>query len=498
MDCGRVPGRRATNRRTSERLSAGSLHPTERLAAYAANVVGKILTASAPYLSSSGAAADTLVLPDEILEWARSSELAFPNGRPAQQIDFIQRSAIVEAGRPRCRPGTAQEREVFTWSVIRRTCLLFRLGLQGRQLGSEPSPRRGSTSAAMRRVVPNGGCQMRYLIILLSLLSGAAIPAMAQVSIGVGIGAPNANIGINFSSYPRFEQVPGYPVYYAPQIDSNYFFYDGMYWVYANDNWYASSWYNGPWALVEPMIVPVYVLRVPVRYYRNPPMYFRGWQQDGPPRWDDHWGNDWRRQRSGWNRWDRNSMPPPAPLPTYQQQYSGGRYPSFEQQRIITGQNYHYRPHEPVIQQHYQRYMRPTAPVAQQDGSRDQPHRQSAAQQDANGAERPHQVPPQPPSARDHGSGTPGQGSMNPPPPPPPPRPPQQPQPYGQRDAPSGQAGNAERHRPEQRPQQQPSGQDHGSPDQGANGPKEPKPDQGKDQGGEASRDKATPHENNR
>ena len=198
----------------------------------------------------------------------------------------------------------------------------------GLQVALEPWLRREAIQISSGRPgVWNGGCQMRYLIILLSQLFGATIPAIAQVSIGIGIGAPNASIGINFSSYPRFEQVPGYPVYYAPQVDSNYFFYDGMYWVYANDNWYASSWYNGPWALVEPMIVPVYVLRVPVRYYRNPPIYFRGWQQDGPPRWDDHWGNDWRRQRSGWDRWNRNSMPPPAPLPTYQQQYSGGATP---------------------------------------------------------------------------------------------------------------------------------------------------------------------------
>ena len=41
--------------------------------------------------------------------------------------------------------------------------------------------------------------------------------------------------------------VPGYPVYYAPDIGGNYFFYDGRYWVYQDDNWYSSSWYNGPW-----------------------------------------------------------------------------------------------------------------------------------------------------------------------------------------------------------------------------------------------------------
>jgi hypothetical protein len=33
--------------------------------------------------------------------------------------------------------------------------------------------------------------------------------------------------------HPQLILVPGYPCYYAPQVNSNYFFYDGLYWVYA-------------------------------------------------------------------------------------------------------------------------------------------------------------------------------------------------------------------------------------------------------------------------
>ena len=76
--------------------------------------------------------------------------------------------------------------------------------------------------------------------------------AIAQVSIGIGL--PGVSIGINLPLYPELVRVPGYPVYYAPRLDSNYFFYDGMYWVYQEDNWYASSWYNGPWGLVDPEV----------------------------------------------------------------------------------------------------------------------------------------------------------------------------------------------------------------------------------------------------
>src|SRR5512137_844108 len=115
---------------------------------------------------------------------------------------------------------------------------------------------------------------MRNKLIFLLMLSSLAAPATAQVSIGIGL--PNVSIGINLQTYPQLVPVPGYPVYYAPQLRSNYFFYDGMYWIYQDDRWYASSWYNGPWAVVAPEVIPVFVLRVPVRYYQRPPPYFRG------------------------------------------------------------------------------------------------------------------------------------------------------------------------------------------------------------------------------
>ena len=256
---------------------------------------------------------------------------------------------------------------------------------------------------------------MRYLIIMLWMLFGSMSPAVAQVSIAIGL--PNLSIGINVPIYPEFDRVPGYPVYYAPQMNSNYFFYDGMYWVYESDNWYASSWYDGPWALVSPMAVPVFLLRVPVRYYHHPPAYFRGWAQDMPPRWGDHWGNDWQRERNGWDHWERYSAPAPAPLPSYQREYSKDRYPSYEQQRSLQSENYRYQPHDPVVRRHYQQYVAPKAPAAnQQRPSERQPplqpqRRQQAPQQQA--PQRQQQAPQrqqqerqqrqQPPSGQEHG-----------------------------------------------------------------------------------------------
>ena len=148
---------------------------------------------------------------------------------------------------------------------------------------------------------------MRNRLIVLLFLCCTAVPALAQVSFSVGV--PGLSIGVNVPTYPQLVRVPGYPVYYAPSLNSNYFFYDGMYWVYQGDNWYTSSWYNGPWSLVAPEYVPAYVLRVPVRYYRAPPVYFRGWRADAPPRWGDHWGHSWAQAHQGWDRWDRRAAP---------------------------------------------------------------------------------------------------------------------------------------------------------------------------------------------
>jgi hypothetical protein len=208
--------------------------------------------------------------------------------------------------------------------------------------------------------------KMRYGLIVLWMLFWSATSAMAQVSVGIGL--PGVSIGINLPLFPQLVRVPGYPVYYAPQVSSNYFYYDGMYWVYQGDNWYASSWYNGPWGQVTPEVVPLFVLRIPVRYYRNPPTYFGGWRADAPPRWGEHWGNQWEQRRSGWDRWNRSSAPAPAPLPAYQRQYSGDRYPRAEQQPALHGQNYRYQPRDAVVRQHYQEQGVQRTPAPSQRG----------------------------------------------------------------------------------------------------------------------------------
>ncbi len=226
---------------------------------------------------------------------------------------------------------------------------------------------------------------MRYVLIVFWMLLWAATSSMAELSIGVGL--PGLSIGINLPFFPELVPVPGYPVYYAPQLNSNYFFYDGMYWVYQDDNWYASAWYNGPWTLVAPEFVPLFVLRIPVRYYGVPPVYFGGWRSDAPPRWGEHWGKAWEQQHSGWDKWNHSNVPTPAPLPHYQRQYSGERYPQAEQHQQLHNQNYRYQPREAIVQQHYREQAVPRASAPPQAGQQGGPATPPRAQLPQRGGE---------------------------------------------------------------------------------------------------------------
>ena len=194
---------------------------------------------------------------------------------------------------------------------------------------------------------------MRHTLIVLSVLLCSVSSAAAQVSVGIGL--PSVSIGINLPSFPELVVVPDYPVYYAPRGDVNLFFYDGVYWAYQGDNWYASSWYNGPWRVVGPERMPAFILRIPVRYYRHPPASWAGWRSNAPPRWGERWGHEWEQRRRGWDQWDRRVAHAPAPLPVYQRQYSGNRYPKVEQQQALQREKYRYQPRDPVVRQHDQR-----------------------------------------------------------------------------------------------------------------------------------------------
>jgi hypothetical protein len=117
------------------------------------------------------------------------------------------------------------------------------------------------------------------------IVMALAVPAWGQVHIDIGIRLP---------APPTLTVIPGVPVYYAPQAPANVFFYGHQYWLFHGNGWYVGPTWNGPWVVVEPIHLPVPILRVPVRYYVVRPSHWHGWHHDAPPRWDGHWGREWR------------------------------------------------------------------------------------------------------------------------------------------------------------------------------------------------------------
>jgi hypothetical protein len=190
----------------------------------------------------------------------------------------------------------------------------------------------------------------KRIFIGLFFVLAAAVTAEAQVGV---------HIGINVPVFPRLVVVPGYPVYYAPDVRGNYFFYDGLYWVFNVDDgyWYSSSWYNGPWVFVDPNSVPQPLLVVPYRYYRVRPRYWSGWALDRPPRWGAYWGPQWEERHRDWDRWDRKASHRPAPLPTYQRKYEGKRYPNAEEHVRIHNDQYKYRPQDDRVREEHSKII---------------------------------------------------------------------------------------------------------------------------------------------
>ena len=185
---------------------------------------------------------------------------------------------------------------------------------------------------------------MRKLLAALAILAATAFPAAAQEYYDIDVDLPE---------YPQMQPVPDSPVYYAPGVDSNYFFYDGLYWDYYGDRWYASPWYNGPWSWVDPVYVPTYVLWVPISYYHKPHHHWGSWRRDRPPRWGDHWGRDWQARHNDIYR-GRSGGTARAPLPDYQRGYNRANYPrQATQQNTLHSQHYAYRPQENVGQRYY-------------------------------------------------------------------------------------------------------------------------------------------------
>jgi hypothetical protein len=106
-------------------------------------------------------------------------------------------------------------------------------------------------------------------------------PALAN-SLSIGMRIDSLNLGIRIGEEPRLVVVPGTPVYEAPGLPYNYFYYHGGYYLYREGTWFWGASYNGPWTVISIERVPRPILMVPAGHYRERPEH---WKRNGPPPW---------------------------------------------------------------------------------------------------------------------------------------------------------------------------------------------------------------------
>jgi len=125
---------------------------------------------------------------------------------------------------------------------------------------------------------------------VLAVLGAGLMPAepsrAADVHIGIDIGTPPPP-PIVLAEPPRLALVPRLPVYYAPSLPYNFFYYDGRYFTYDDGGWSWAVSSRGPWIAIELGRVPQPILSVPVAYYKAPPGHWKKHRQ-GPPPWASH------------------------------------------------------------------------------------------------------------------------------------------------------------------------------------------------------------------
>jgi hypothetical protein len=141
-----------------------------------------------------------------------------------------------------------------------------------------------------------------------ALLIALAGPAAAGVNINVGIGIPIPVPVVVAPAPPPVVVVPGTPLYYAPGMNVDVFFYGGWWWTPYQGYWFRGPAYNGPWAYVQApprvffSLPPDYRQRViyqrpiPYGYFQQ---HWREWDRDRRgPSWD---GGGWKEHENhGW------------------------------------------------------------------------------------------------------------------------------------------------------------------------------------------------------
>jgi len=204
--------------------------------------------------------------------------------------------------------------------------------------------------------------------ILLVLVSVFPVMTMAAVDVSVGISLPPL---IVFGAPPAVVILPDTnSVYVVPNIEADFFFWNGWWWRPWEGRWYRSRYYNRGWG---------YYSSVPRFYYDVDPGW-RGYYRDR--NWSGHhWAYEQipnQRLQQNWKSWQSNrywekkktwGVQGYSPKPQQQRQ-------ELRQQRQVQYQQ------RPEVQQHIQKQQQQKQQVQKQQKSKvQQPQRQEQQRQ---------------------------------------------------------------------------------------------------------------------
>jgi len=125
-----------------------------------------------------------------------------------------------------------------------------------------------------------------FTLLLAAFLLAAASTLAADVDVKVSINLPV----IVIDSEPELTYIPGTYIYFIPDRSEDFFFYQGYWWRPYGGHWYRAGFYNGPWVVIAPRMVPRPFLRLPGGWRSLPPGHAR---------------LKWAEVKKGWKQWAR-------------------------------------------------------------------------------------------------------------------------------------------------------------------------------------------------
>lgn len=115
----------------------------------------------------------------------------------------------------------------------------------------------------------------RWVIVLLvgSMLLSVGMFSPGTSEAGIGLSAAIPLPGLRLAASPSLALIAGTPVYFAPDVEADLFFYHGNWYRPYGGEWYVSAEFGGPWGRVSIGNVLRPLVDLPSDYRNEPSSY---------------------------------------------------------------------------------------------------------------------------------------------------------------------------------------------------------------------------------